>query len=204
MTRPPVCDRRPSWRASYESKCKRWMARRQGGHQLFLPSMTAHPYSQPFIHRGWRCFTLALVVTFSSTTQANPVARSPDAAITRLADAFVAEYQIRFPSVTPGAVADLGMQVMGWDIDKAAAYLQTEMPFWTSQRAREVAGSLGPGDVESYPVGVLQYQAARQRAEQALGSGFDSREFHQMLLSDGALPFVALNLKIDRWIAARR
>ena len=107
-------------------------------------------------------------------------------------------------SVTPGAIADLGMQVMGWDVDKAAAYLQAEMPFWTSTKAREVAGSLGPGDVESYPIGVLQYEAARKRAEQVLGSHFDSRDFHQMLLSDGALPFTALNFKIDRWIAAHR
>ena len=107
-------------------------------------------------------------------------------------------------SVTPGAVADLGMQVMGWDVDKAATYLQTEMPFWTPAKAREVAGNLSPGDVESYPIGVLQYLAARQRAEQSLGSRFDSREFHQMLLSDGALPFAALNYKIDRWIAAQR
>lgn len=107
-------------------------------------------------------------------------------------------------SVTPAAVADLGMQVMGWDVDKAAEYLQAEMPFWTPTRAREVASSLSPGEVESYPVGVLQYEAARQRAQEALGSRFDSRQFHQMLLSDGALPFAALNFKIDRWIAASR
>ena len=109
-------------------------------------------------------------------------------------------------SVTPGAVADLGMQVMGWDEDKAAAYLQSEMPFWTPTRAREAASGLAssPGGVESYPIGILQYEAARKRAQEALGSRLDSREFHQMLLSDGALPFAALNSKVDRWIAAHR
>jgi len=109
-------------------------------------------------------------------------------------------------SVTPGAVADLGMQVMAWDVDKAAGYLQAEMPFLTPTRAHEVASNLAssPGDVESYPVGTLQYEAARKRAQAVLGSRFDSREFHQMLLSDGALPFTALNCKVDRWIAAQR
>jgi uncharacterized protein (DUF885 family) len=109
-------------------------------------------------------------------------------------------------SVTPGAVADLGMQVMAWDVDKAADYLHSEMPFWTPAQAREAASGLAssPGDVESYPIGTLQYEAARKRAQDALGSRFDSREFHQMLLSDGALPFAALNSKLDRWIAAHR
>jgi uncharacterized protein (DUF885 family) len=109
-------------------------------------------------------------------------------------------------SVTPSAVADLGMQVMGWDVDKAAAYLQSEIPFFTPTRAREVASDLAssPGDVESYPIGALQYEAARARAQNTLGPHFDSREFHQMLLSDGAIPFAALNSKLDRWIAAHR
>jgi uncharacterized protein (DUF885 family) len=109
-------------------------------------------------------------------------------------------------SVTPGAVADLGMQVMAWDVDEATGYLQAEMPFLTPTRAHEMASNLAssPGHVESYPVGTLQYEAARKRAQAILGSRFDSREFHRMLLSDGALPFAALNYKVDRWIAAQR
>jgi len=107
-------------------------------------------------------------------------------------------------SVTPAAVADLGMQVMGWDMDQAAAYLAAEMPFSTRERAgqavKDLAGS--PGGVEAYPIGVLQYEAARKSAQKILGSRFDSREYHQMLLSEGALPFAALNSKVARWVAA--
>ena len=47
------------------------------------------------------------------------------------------------------------MQVMGWDVDKAATYLQTEMPFWTPAKAREVAGNLSPRRR-----GVLPYRRA--------------------------------------------
>jgi len=39
-------------------------------------------------------------------------------------------------------------------------------------------------------------------AQKILGSRFDSREYHQMLLSEGALPFAALNSKVARWVAA--
>jgi uncharacterized protein (DUF885 family) len=110
-------------------------------------------------------------------------------------------------SVTPAAIADLGMQVMGWDVEKAAAFLHDEWPFGTLASARESASGLAssPGlGVEPYPMGALQYEAARKRAQEMLGDRFDSREFHQMLLSDGALPFAALNTKIDRWISDRR
>jgi uncharacterized protein (DUF885 family) len=107
-------------------------------------------------------------------------------------------------SVTPGAVADLGMQVMGWDIDEAARYLAAETPFWTQAQARQAANNLAssPGGVEAYPIGALQYEAARKRAQEILGSDFNPREFHQMLLSEGALPFAALNSKVARWVAA--
>jgi uncharacterized protein (DUF885 family) len=109
-------------------------------------------------------------------------------------------------SVTPSAVADLGMQAMGWNTDEAVAYLAAESPFWTEARARDAVNGLAssPAEVEAYPIGALQYEAARKSAQEILGSRFDSREFHQMLLSEGALPFAALNSKVARWVAAHR
>jgi uncharacterized protein (DUF885 family) len=110
-------------------------------------------------------------------------------------------------SVTPNAVADLGMQVKGWSIDQAAAYLHEEWPFdkdgQTNGWAADLASSPVSGS-ETYPIDGLQYEAARKRAQDALGSHFDSRAYHQMLLSEGALPISALNSKVDRWIAAHR
>jgi uncharacterized protein (DUF885 family) len=56
---------------------------------------------------------------------------------------------------------------------------------------------------ERYPIGAMQYEAIRKRSEAALGTGFEARAFHQMLLSDGPLPFWALEEKVDRWIATQ-
>ena len=110
-------------------------------------------------------------------------------------------------SVTPSAVADLGMQVKGWSIDQAATYLHEERPLnsydETKDWAADLASSPG-GGVETYPIDALQYEAARKRAQAALGSRFDSPAYHQMILSDGALPITALNAKIGRWIAAQK
>jgi uncharacterized protein (DUF885 family) len=110
-------------------------------------------------------------------------------------------------SITPSAVADLGMQIKGWSVEQAAAYLHEEWPFDKDGQVRGWAANLASSPVsgsETYPVDGLQYEAARKRAQDALGSRFDSREYHQMLLSEGALPIPALNSKVDRWIAAHR
>lgn len=110
-------------------------------------------------------------------------------------------------SVTPSAVADLGMQVKGWSIDQAAAYLHEERPLHMYDEARGWAANLASspaGGVETYPIDGLQYEAARKRAQEALGSRFDSLEYHQMILSDGALPIPDLNTKVSRWISAHR
>jgi uncharacterized protein (DUF885 family) len=110
-------------------------------------------------------------------------------------------------SVTPSAVADLGMQVRGWSIDQAAAYLHEEWPFdkdgQTNGWAADLASSPVSGS-ETYPIDGLQYEAARKRAQDALGSQFDSRAYHQMILSEGALPIPSLNARVDRWIAEHR
>lgn len=70
---------------------------------------------------------------------------------------------------------------------------------WAANLASSPAGG-----VETYPIDGLQYEAARKRAQEALGSRFDSLEYHQMILSDGALPIPDLNTKVSRWISAHR
>ena len=60
-----------------------------------------------------------------------------------------------------------------------------------------------PGFVLAYPLGGMKWEEMRKRAEQRLGHKFDVREFHQVLLEDGMLPFSALDAKLDRWIASR-
>jgi uncharacterized protein (DUF885 family) len=49
-------------------------------------------------------------------------------------------------------------------------------------------------------VGMLQIIAARQRAIDALGAQFDLKEFHRLLLSNGAVPMDIMNREVDRWV----
>jgi uncharacterized protein (DUF885 family) len=61
-----------------------------------------------------------------------------------------------------------------------------------------------PGQALGYKVGDLRIQGLRREAEQQLGAKFDIKDFHREVLSDGAVPLDVLEMKIERWIAARR
>lgn len=109
-------------------------------------------------------------------------------------------------SISPMMVVDLGMQVKGWTPEQAVKYLQEAMPLRPPQRAEQSVALISslPSFVLSYPLGGIEWQKMRDRAEKALGPKFDVRAFHQVLLEDGMLPFAALNAKLDRWIASRQ
>ncbi len=109
-------------------------------------------------------------------------------------------------SITPMMVVDLGMQVKGWTPEQSIKYLQEAMPLRPPQRAVQSVALISslPSFVLAYPLGGMQWQAMRKRAETALGPRFEVRAFHQVLLEDGMLPFSALSTKLDRWIAGQK
>jgi uncharacterized protein (DUF885 family) len=53
-------------------------------------------------------------------------------------------------------------------------------------------------------VGQLKIAELRARAERDSGPRFDIREFHEAILSEGALPLNILEEQVDRYIAAKR
>jgi uncharacterized protein (DUF885 family) len=108
-------------------------------------------------------------------------------------------------SIAPWMVLDLGMQVKGWTMEQALAYAIEARPLRSPEQVKETVSFISslPGFVLAYPLGGIQWQDMRRRAEAALGPKFDVRAFHQVLLEDGMLPFSALNAKLDRWIAGK-
>ena len=58
-----------------------------------------------------------------------------------------------------------------------------------------------PGQALAYRAGFVELNRLRRKSEQALGSAFDVREFHEHVLGPGALPFPVIDEHLDRWAA---
>ena len=57
-----------------------------------------------------------------------------------------------------------------------------------------------PAQCCSYKVGEVKIWELRRRAEEALGSKFDVREFHKAILTRGFIPLTALDGIVDEFI----
>ena len=99
-------------------------------------------------------------------------------------------------------VADTGLHWYGWTRAEAETCFIENTALAPLNIQTEVTRYMGwPGQATAYKIGELKIRELRARAEDALGSNFDIRAFHDALLSDGALPLDILEMKIDAWIA---
>jgi uncharacterized protein (DUF885 family) len=56
-----------------------------------------------------------------------------------------------------------------------------------------------PSQATAYKVGMLKIQQLRARAQNILGEKFDIREFHDVVLKDGAVSMPILENNINAW-----
>ena len=47
---------------------------------------------------------------------------------------------------------------------------------------------------------MLKILELREKAKKSLGDKFDIRQFHEVVLSNGSVPFDVLEEQVDRWI----
>ncbi|WP_243866585.1 DUF885 domain-containing protein [Actinophytocola oryzae] len=99
-------------------------------------------------------------------------------------------------------VVDTGMHAKGWSREQAIAYLRENTPMADIDIRNEVDRYIAyPGQALGYMVGRLEIQRNRQVAERTLGAAFDIREFHDQVLTNGALPLSVLGEVVDRWLS---
>jgi uncharacterized protein (DUF885 family) len=101
-------------------------------------------------------------------------------------------------------VIDTGIHSQGWSRDQALDYLADNTSLSRGNIRAEVDRYISwPGQALSYKLGELRIWELRHRAEEALGDDFDLREFHDVLLGNGALPLSMLENVIDHYIAKK-
>ena len=61
-----------------------------------------------------------------------------------------------------------------------------------------------PGQATSYKVGMLKILELREKAKTALGDKFDLRDFHDVVLKNGAVPLAILEELIDAYIEEKQ
>jgi uncharacterized protein (DUF885 family) len=102
-------------------------------------------------------------------------------------------------------VVDTGIHAMGWSRDRSIEYMLANSSMGRTDATSEVERYIAiPSQALAYKIGQLKILELRQRARTALGDRFDIRDFHEQVLSTGALPLTVLERKIDDWIASRR
>ena len=61
-----------------------------------------------------------------------------------------------------------------------------------------------PGQALGYKIGELKIRELRTRAEKELGTSFDLREFHEVVLRNGAVPLSVLEQQVENYLAAKK
>ena len=99
-------------------------------------------------------------------------------------------------------VVDTGIHYKHWDRRQAIEYFKANSSKSQAEIESEVARYIDwPGQALSYKVGQMKIFELRARAQQALGARFDIRDFHDVVLRNGPVPFDVLDRLVTRWIA---
>jgi uncharacterized protein (DUF885 family) len=97
-------------------------------------------------------------------------------------------------------VTDTGIHALRWTREEARAYMTEAMgsPAWSGEVDRYI---VLPAQAASYMVGQIEVLELRQKAMDALGDRFDLKEFHRVILGQGAMPLEILERRVEEYIA---
>ena len=102
-------------------------------------------------------------------------------------------------------VIDTGLHLYGWSRQKAVDYLASHTALSTHEVGTEVDRYISwPGQALAYKLGELEIRRLRKEAEKELGTKFDIKKFHSMILALGSVPLPELEAQVRQFIASSK
>jgi uncharacterized protein (DUF885 family) len=99
-------------------------------------------------------------------------------------------------------VVDTGIHAKGWTREQGIQYMVENTGMSQTEVTTEVERYMAlPGQACAYKVGELKILELRERAKAAFGDKFSIKDFHAVVLENGALPLTVLEKLVDAWIA---
>jgi uncharacterized protein (DUF885 family) len=102
-------------------------------------------------------------------------------------------------------VTDTGIHSKQWTREQTIQYFLQNALLSERDATKEVERYFNwPGQATSYMIGQLKILELRDKARQALGPRFDLRDFHGVVLENGAVPLDVLEELVNAYIAEKR
>ena len=102
-------------------------------------------------------------------------------------------------------VVDSGIHYKRWTREQAVAYMLENTGMGEGDVTAEIERYfVNPGQALAYKAGMLKILELREKAREALGTRFKLSEFHDEVLTHGALPLSLVERVVDDWIARTR
>ena len=100
-------------------------------------------------------------------------------------------------------IVDTGMHKFGWSRQQAVDFMLANTAASATEVNQEIDRYITwPAQALSYKIGELKIRELRARAEAELGSSFDIRRFHDIVVGNGSLPIKVLEKTVGDWISA--
>ena len=102
-------------------------------------------------------------------------------------------------------VVDTGIHVFGWTREEAVDFMSKNTALSLHEVNTEIDRYISwPGQALSYKIGELKIRELREKAENELGSLFDIREFHEVILEKGTVTLPLLEKRIIHYIQSKK
>jgi uncharacterized protein (DUF885 family) len=102
-------------------------------------------------------------------------------------------------------VVDTGLHSQDWSREQAIDFMKANTALSPLNIENEVDRYISwPGQATAYKIGELEIKRLRGMAETSLEGAFDLREFHDVILLEGAVPMNVMDRRVKAWIESKR